>query len=275
MLSENVCKFVQNRPAPDVVKTLNFIYETRAADSAALKFDSVYKVYCVSSGKGWLNTPYSSTVLEEGDVLFTFPSTQYSITSADDLKYYYISFLGLRANMLMDRTGINKNNCFFPNKNREILKVWQKFFDMSDSANLDMISESTFLYTLSAIEQRAPEKENFEKSKHTAMCIKQFIDENIQNPGLNLDLISQACAFNKNYISDVFKKNMGITVVKYINTVRVQAACELMKKNITCIKDIAFMCGFNDSLYFSKLFKKQVGLSPREFLAQLGSGEYM
>ena len=146
---------------------------------------------------------------------------------------------------------------------------------MSDNANLDMISESTFLYTLSAIEQRAPTKDNFEKSKYTAMCIKQFIDENIQNPGLNLDLISCACAFNKNYISDVFKKNMGITVVRYINTVRVQAACELMKKNRTGIKDIAYMCGFNDSLYFSKLFKKQMGLSPRECLTQLGNGEYM
>ncbi len=275
MLSENVCKFVQHCPAPDVVKTLNFIYETRTADSVGLKFDSVYKVYCIASGKGSFNTSYGSTAVEEGDVFFIFPSMQYSITSSDNLKYYYISFLGIRANMLMDRTGINKNNCFFSNKNREILDVWQKFFDMSDNANLDMISESTFLYTLSAIEQRAPKKDNFEKSKYTAMCIKQFIDENIQNPGLNLDLISRACAFNKNYISDVFKKNMGITVVRYINTVRVQAACELMKKNITCIKDIAFMCGFNDSLYFSKLFKKQMGLSPREFLTQLGNGEYM
>ena len=159
--------------------------------------------------------------------------------------------------------------------NREVLKTWESFFAMSDHTNLDMITESTLLYTLSAIERRTPEKIKLEKAKYTALRIKQFIDDNIQNPDLNLDMIGRACSYNKNYISDVFKKNMGITLVQYINNMRIQTSCELMKRNITCIKDIAFMCGFSDSLYFSKLFKKQMGLSPRDYLAQVGNGEYL
>lgn len=275
MLNENICKFVNHQSSPDVITTLNFVYETKKQSAADFKLDPVYKIYCVISGTGCLSTTYKKINLSAGDVFFTFPVCQYSIESYENLKYFYISFLGIRANMLMERIGINKNRCYFPNQNQEILKIWQSFFEISDHTNLDMISESIFLYTLSAIEHRTTEKVEFEKTKYTVLCIKQFIDENFQNPNLNLDLISKECSFNKNYISNVFKNNMGISLVQYINTLRIQTSCELMRKNITCIKDIAFMCGFKDSLYFSKLFKKQVGLSPREFLAQVGNGEYL
>ena len=53
---------------------------------------------------------------------------------------------------------------------------------------------------------------------------------------------------------------------KYINTIRIQYACSLPEQGITSVKDISTMCGYSDSLYFSKVFKRKMGLSPKEYI---------
>ena len=44
--------------------------------------------------------------------------------------------------------------------------------------------------------------------------------------------------------------------------IRIENACALIEKEHDCVKEIAFLCGFNDPLYFSKIFKKKMGISP-------------
>ena len=61
--------------------------------------------------------------------------------------------------------------------------------------------------------------------------------------------------------------NEGIT--EYLNTVRIQQACALMEQGFTSIKDIALLCGYKDPLYFSRVFKKEMKVSPREHLAEI------
>ena len=55
---------------------------------------------------------------------------------------------------------------------------------------------------------------------------------------------------------------------EYINQIRVQRACELMDRGFSAVKEIASMIGFNDSAYFAKVFKKQLLLTPKEYIAQ-------
>ena len=54
-----------------------------------------------------------------------------------------------------------------------------------------------------------------------------------------------------------------------INTIRVNNACALMNKGFTSVKDIAFLCGFNDPLYFSKVFKTKMKQTPREYISSI------
>ena len=52
-------------------------------------------------------------------------------------------------------------------------------------------------------------------------------------------------------------------------SIRIQNACALADSDISCVKDIAYLCGFSDPLYFSKAFKKYVGQSPKEFIKNI------
>ena len=52
----------------------------------------------------------------------------------------------------------------------------------------------------------------------------------------------------------------------YLTTLRVGKACALMEGGLTSVKNVAYLAGFCDPLYFSKIFKKQIGRTPKEHL---------
>jgi len=80
---------------------------------------------------------------------------------------------------------------------------------------------------------------------------------------VNLDRLSKISGFSKKYLCRVFKEYTSKTVVEYVNELRVENAClEMKTKSIT---ESAYDSGFNDLSYFSKVFKKHIGITPGEY----------
>lgn len=82
---------------------------------------------------------------------------------------------------------------------------------------------------------------------------------------LQLEEVASFCHCSKSYLSHQFKKNMGMTLKSYLNSLRIQAAKNLLEATNPNIIDLAFDLGFKDSNYFSKVFKDFVGLSPLQY----------
>ncbi|MBQ8793630.1 MAG: helix-turn-helix transcriptional regulator [Clostridia bacterium] len=59
----------------------------------------------------------------------------------------------------------------------------------------------------------------------------------------------------------LFKKEYGITPIKYIINKRIELACELLKTTDLSVSSVAFSCGFSDEIHFMKTFKKLIGKS--------------
>lgn len=70
---------------------------------------------------------------------------------------------------------------------------------------------------------------------------------------------------NANYVSQLFKKEAGITFVHYITQKRVDDAKNLLVTTQKPLADIALDVGFNDTFYFIKTFKKFVGMTPGQY----------
>jgi len=69
-----------------------------------------------------------------------------------------------------------------------------------------------------------------------------------------------------NHLSCLFKKSLGLTVWEYVLKKRIEKACMELDSRPECnILDIAVSCGFNNTANFNKLFKKRMGLTPREY----------
>ena len=96
-----------------------------------------------------------------------------------------------------------------------------------------------------------------------------YIDKHYRDPDLSLKKLSDSFSYTEKYLSSLFKKNMQIGFISYLNSLRIQYACDLIQKGNMNMSEISVACGYSDYSYFSKVFKKITGHSPTDGLKYL------
>lgn len=93
---------------------------------------------------------------------------------------------------------------------------------------------------------------------------KAYIEENyVKN--ITLEDVSQAVNISSYYLSRVFKEGTGSNFIDYLTMLRIEKAKDLLSKTQYSMKEICVMSGYSDPNYFSKTFKKNVGVTPTEY----------
>ena len=98
----------------------------------------------------------------------------------------------------------------------------------------------------------------------TISAIKSYIRQNYQ---LDLNAAEMARRFylNASYLSTLFKEKTGMTMGTYIEGVRMEKAGEFIKETQWPVTEVAVRCGYSDPNYFTKVFKKYTGMTPRQY----------
>lgn len=91
--------------------------------------------------------------------------------------------------------------------------------------------------------------------------IISYIDQNYDKE-LSLETLAYHFGFNYNYFSSLFNQEMNESFSDYLNKVRIEKACELLKSTREPIADISSMVGYSEQSYFCRVFKKYTGVSP-------------
>ena len=71
---------------------------------------------------------------------------------------------------------------------------------------------------------------------------------------------------SKYHLCHLFKEHLGVSLISYLNTIRIRAACKLLREGKKKMADISTACGFNSTSYFCKVFKDEKGVSPGNYL---------
>ncbi len=93
---------------------------------------------------------------------------------------------------------------------------------------------------------------------------KEYIEEHYAED-LSLAEISEELGISKGYLSTMFKSSLGCGFVDFLHQVRIDHACCYLEQNYLKNYEIAYKVGFRDEKYFSRIFKKMKGVSPREY----------
>jgi two-component system response regulator YesN len=97
---------------------------------------------------------------------------------------------------------------------------------------------------------------------------KAFIESNFSDPDLHMNTVASRFNLSASHFSTVFSQEIGETFRDYLNNLRLDRAKELLRTtNLKC-SEIAYQCGYNDSHYFSTVFKRKTGFSPQQFRGQ-------
>ncbi len=92
-----------------------------------------------------------------------------------------------------------------------------------------------------------------------------FIDQNYADPDITLSDVAKHVALSNNHFCTVFSQEVGSTFIEYLTALRMKKARDLLKSTDKRSSEVAVAIGYNDPHYFSYLFKKYVGMNPREY----------
>ena len=95
--------------------------------------------------------------------------------------------------------------------------------------------------------------------------IVQFINENMSNPDLKIDDIAVAMSMSRSVLYGKIKNAVGMKPIDFVRHIRIMRATELLCNTDETISSIAYSLGFSDPKYFSKVFKKEMGIIPSEY----------
>lgn len=136
--------------------------------------------------------------------------------------------------------------------------LWELFYQASNLEELH-----GFLVEL--LTGYMPEEINGQNGTGDIEAILEYINKNIQNPGLSLSDISRAYYMSVTYLCMYFKEKTGTTIRSYIIERRMKKAAELLLYTDLKVTEIAEAVGFTNQSYFTKSFGRYFGMSPSRY----------
>ncbi|MBR4555185.1 MAG: helix-turn-helix transcriptional regulator [Ruminococcus sp.] len=171
------------------------------------------------------------------------------------LRLYVATDIYLAARTFTDEIGI-------PNED-----FVEKFGNVDDIDDKLLTVDGTTSYLHNAVEQciRWRMEKARDSGSNPVKLAREYIDSNYMHEDISLSSVAYAVGLSPAYLSALFKKETGRKLSEYLNLVRIDRSKELLCCTSKMIYEIAFEVGFQDYRYFSQIFKKYTGQTPRQF----------
>lgn len=106
-----------------------------------------------------------------------------------------------------------------------------------------------------------------DKSKKTPIVIEvqKYINRNYHNEDLSISEVANSLGVSQTYLTRLFKRELKMTFADYLTNVRIKNAIILMRDPSLELYEIAELIGYSTQHYFSNVFKKHVGISPKDY----------
>lgn len=112
-------------------------------------------------------------------------------------------------------------------------------------------------------EEAPADATTYQRVRQIKMAL-EFIEQNFQKP-ITLEQLAHVSGLSAKYFCRYFRNILQRTPIDYLNYYRVEQACFLLEEDKRSVTDVAYACGYNDSSYFVRSFKKYKGITPNQY----------
>ena len=224
-----------------------------------------YQILYIHNGCGhfFLNNRWE--IAPAGSIVVYLPSEPqiYTYYAKDQPEIYWIHFAGNHSKELIEQYHIH--NCY--------IGTHRTLAQLFDEMILELQVHKPFFQdiTLAALLKMLPMLERFYLSQNStpdsSVMIERLIVELNKRymDQWNISSMAACCHLSPDYFSHQFKDMIGTSPIQYLNNLRIEKAKEFLLTESLGVSEVAALVGYKDPLYFSKMFKRATGISPKKF----------
>jgi AraC-like DNA-binding protein len=229
-------------------------------------------LHCID-GEGWIKIYNKTILLKTGEAFFIPAGAAHSYGASLD-KPWSIYWMHISGDSKKDLViAANPKGIFTALKTihsaertklfTQIFDVFSKGFSVSNLIYANLILPHYLGTFISSESFNSISGEQVASSSITNDAIS-YMQNNINQPVL-VEGIAKHLGMSTSFFYKKFKQDTGYSPIAYFNLLKIQRACQLIHSNICSIGEIGSKIGIDDPYYFSRLFKKQMGVSPRQY----------
>lgn len=219
----------------------------------------LYIIHYVLSGEGYFNG--NKVQAGEGFLIKPYEMHEYHSSENKPWQYFWISANGFLADKMCSKyLDANENGVFKYDFKSKLEALIDEVLSCDKSIG-ELLAISYFLKIMSWHEEVGVERK---KSNAHIESAKRYITNNFHR-AISITEIADALFIDDRYLYNLFIKYEGVSPKKYLNIVRLENACKLLKNSYYSITEIAVSVGFTDVLSFSRFFSKSMKMSPSEY----------
>ena len=230
-----------------------------------------YLIHYVVSGQGILRCNQQEYRLGAGELFIIYPSqvASYQADANDPWKYSWVGFNGTDARRLVKLTGFSHQNPILrsddPDKTRALLRRIADAGDNTPAADAEMAG-CLYLLLAHLIRMNRRQPSGNPHQTYVANALK-YIQYNYAND-IGVNDIAHYVGISRSQLYRAFLQDFGVSPHNYLQTYRINEACSLLQDPAYSVTEVSGSVGFNDPLYFSRVFKSIKGVTPSDYRRQ-------
>ena len=138
-----------------------------------------------------------------------------------------------------------------------------KFKELEDADTIEKVF--VWLLTIGNAYVDTLTRQEFDANEAVVKKAVTYVQQHYASPDLSVVEVAKAAYISPNYLSRVFKRQVGCSILEYIRNARLEQAKLLLKHSDKNASQVAKNVGYHDRTYFSKVFKQVTGVSPNEY----------
>lgn len=228
-----------------------------------------YLIHYILSGRGTFSCDGVQYSLGAGDGFLVVPSrvASYAADNETPWEYCWVGFNGSDAKRIMAQTGLM--DClpvFHYDKDRRLEELLLNICDHSGSSpSAEARMEAGLLLFLAEMIDEFGKTDTQHNSgfEYVQKAIK-FIDYNYSR-NIDINDVAGSAGISRSHLYRLFVQHTSMPPNEYLMRFRINKAVELLERSSLSIGEIAYSTGFSDQLYFSRVFKKYMGVPPSRY----------